>query len=45
MFHRDSLAAKAVPKVQLITANAAAAVTSLGSDNEPIATLDIPTNT
>jgi hypothetical protein len=39
------LAAKAVHKVQLINANVAAAVTALGSDNEPIATLDIPANT
>jgi len=40
-----NLAAKVVPKVQSITANAAAAVTALGSDNAPIATLDIPANT
>ena len=40
-----NLAAKAVPKVQSIPVNAAAAVTALSSDNEPIATLDIPANT
>jgi hypothetical protein len=40
-----NLAAKAVPKVQSIIANAAAAITALGSDNTPIATLDIPANT
>lgn len=40
-----NLAAKAVPKVQTIVANAAAAITALGSDNAPIATLDIPANT
>ena len=40
-----NFAAKVVPKVQSITANVAAAVTALGSNNAPIATLDIPANT
>ncbi len=40
-----NFAAKAVSKVQSITTNVAAAVTALGSNNVPIATLDIPANT
>jgi hypothetical protein len=40
-----NLAAKAIPKVQSIIANSAAAISALGSDNTPIATLDIPANT